>query len=70
MRSAVRKVGSVQVSFWMSSIFIGGLTGLAMYLIHTTVNSEVFIADVSATRGQYNELLKGRDLEDVDLYRE
>lgn len=66
----MKNLHAIKLNFWFSGIFLGVLAGGAMYLIHTVSHSEAFIADISATRVQYDEILKGRDFDEVDIYRE
>lgn len=66
----MRKLGVIKLNFWISALVLGISAGGSAYLIYSVSSSEAFIADVSATRGQYNEVLNGRSLEAVDIYRE
>jgi hypothetical protein len=66
----MRNLHAIKLNFWFSGIFLGLLAGGAMFLIYKVSHSEAFIADISATRVQNDQILKGRDFDDVDLYKE
>lgn len=66
----MRKLHAIKLNFWFSGIFLGLLAGGAMLLIHRVSHSQAFIADISATRVQNDQILKGRDFDEIDLYNE
>ncbi len=66
----MRKLNAIQVNFWISGIALGLVAGSAMYLIRSVSQSEAFIADISSTRPQYDQLLHGRNFDEIDLYKE